>query len=156
MPSNDKKSHYGYVGIYNMHSVCYMIAMLQQFYMCPAFRYGILCANDYKSENLVEKDDKKIDDNLFHQFQRMFAYLDLSERKDFNPSQFCFSFKDWDGNPVNVAIQQDSHEFLNRIFDKLEQGGSWIFFSWIFFFKKSFKNICFLLKFLMKNLKNPN
>ena len=87
----------------------------------PAFRYAILCADDYQKENLVRTNDKPIDDNLFHKLQRMFAYLDLSERKDYNPAQFCYSFKDWDGNPVNVAIQQDSHEFLTKIFDKLEQ-----------------------------------
>jgi hypothetical protein len=44
----------------------------------------------------------------------------LSERKDFNPTRFCFSYKDWDGNPVNVGIQQDSSEFVARFFDKLE------------------------------------
>lgn len=74
MPSNDRKSSYGYCGIYNLHSVCYMNAMLQQFYMTPAFRYAMLNANDYQEDNIIEVNNKQIDDNLFHQIQRMFAY----------------------------------------------------------------------------------
>jgi len=49
----------------------------------------------------------------------MFAYLDLSERRDYNPTYFCRSF-DWEGEPVNVTIQQDSSDFLAKIFDKIE------------------------------------
>jgi hypothetical protein len=51
MPSNDRKSCHGFLGIYNLHSVCYMIAMLQQLYMTPAFRYSILFATDDEDEN---------------------------------------------------------------------------------------------------------
>ena len=36
--------------------------------------------------------------------------------------EFCFSFKDYTGEPVNVKIQQDTQEFLNMLFDKLENG----------------------------------
>lgn len=50
----------------------------------------------------------------------MFAFLDSSERKDYVPKKFCYSFKDWDLKPVDVTVQQDTQEFLNRIFDKLE------------------------------------
>lgn len=52
----------------------------------------------------------------------MFAFLELTNRKDYNPYQFCHSFKDYTGAPTNPAIQQDSQEFLNQIFDKLEKG----------------------------------
>ena len=58
----------------------------------------------------------------FHQLQKMFGFLELSDRQDYNPHEFCFSFKDFQGNPVNVSIQQDAQEFLNMIFDKLENG----------------------------------
>lgn len=88
--------------------------------MTPAFRYGILAADDYIEQNMVDNDGRKVDDNVFHQLQRMFAYLEGSDRRDYNPKDFCFSFKDWGGNPVNVSIQQDTSEFLNMIFDKLE------------------------------------
>lgn len=52
----------------------------------------------------------------------MFGFLELTDRSDYNPHEFCFSFKDGGGNPVNVSVQQDTQEFLNMIFDKLERG----------------------------------
>ncbi len=64
--------------------------------------------------------NRKVDDNVFHQLQKMFGYLEHSDRQDYNPEDFCFSFKDMDGNPVRVGEQQDSHEFLNSFFDKIE------------------------------------
>lgn len=52
----------------------------------------------------------------------MFANLELTERQEYDPNEFCFTFKDFDGNPVNVSIQQDAQEFLNMLFDRLEKG----------------------------------
>ncbi|EGR29725.1 ubiquitin carboxyl-terminal hydrolase family protein, putative, partial [Ichthyophthirius multifiliis] len=118
------RSECGYVGIYNLGCICYMNAMLQQFYMVPTFRYGILMANDGKEQNIVQTEYNKkqiqCDDNVFHQLQQMFAFLELSDRIDYNPLEFCFSFKDYSGEPVNTIIQQDAQEFLNMIFDKVE------------------------------------
>lgn len=65
-------------------------------------------------------DGKKIDDNVLHQLKYMFAALELSDRSFYDPSDFCFSFKDFEGKPINVRIQQDSQEFLNMLFDRLE------------------------------------
>ena len=123
-PSGDSKSFWGYVGIKNLGCICYMNSMLQQFYMTPAFRYTIMMADDKKELNLVPKDNGKymVDDNVLHQLQKMFGFLELSDRQDYNPHEFCFSFKDFQGNPVNTSIQQDAQEFLNMIFDKLETG----------------------------------
>lgn len=117
----DRKSALGFLGIKNLGCVCYMIAMLQQFYCTPAFRHGILMATDNKQTELNEVKGKLIDDNLFHQIQKMFAYLDNSERRDFNPTDFCLSYKDYTGQPVNVMVQQDADEFLKVIFDRLEE-----------------------------------
>ena len=52
--------------------------------------------------------------------QNLIAHLELSERNDFNPMQFCFSFKEFDGSPTNTAEQKDAQEFLNVIFDRIE------------------------------------
>lgn len=116
----NRKNNLGFLGIKNLGCVCYMIAMLQQFYCTPAFRHGILMAADNKPQNIVDVKGTKIDDNLFHQIQKMFSYLDYSERRDFNPLEFCYSYKDFTGQPVNVMVQQDADEFLKVIFDKLE------------------------------------
>ena len=48
------------------------------------------------------------------------AHLDLSPRHDYNPLEFCFAFKDLDGNPTNTAEQKDAQEFLNLSFDRIE------------------------------------
>ena len=50
----------------------------------------------------------------------MYSYLTLSEKEDYNPKNFCKAFKDFDGNPINILVQQDSQEFFNNFFDKME------------------------------------
>lgn len=107
-----------HVGIRNLGCICYMNSMLQQFFMVPSFRYGLLQVDDFKIPEC--NNSMKIDDNVLHQVQRMFSYLELSEREDYNPQGFCFSFKDLDGMPVNTSYQQDSQEFLNRFLEKIE------------------------------------
>jgi ubiquitin carboxyl-terminal hydrolase 34 len=84
-----------------------MIAMLQQFFLTPTFRYAILMAEDGQEPNMQPrpKDGVLADDNVFHQFQRMFASLELSDRVDYNPTDFCFAFKDFTGTPVDVTVQ---------------------------------------------------
>ncbi len=61
-----------------------------------------------------------VDDNMLHQMQKLFAHLELSERQDYNPMEFCFSFKEMDGNPTNLGEQKDAQEFLNLSFDRIE------------------------------------
>lgn len=107
-----------HVGLRNLGCICYMNSMLQQFFMVPSFRYSLLQADDQKP--VLKAGPNNVDDNILHQVQRMFTYLDMSKREDYNPQGFCYAFKDWDGNPTNTSIQQDSQEFLNRFFDKIE------------------------------------
>lgn len=109
-----------FVGLRNLGCICYMNSMMQQFYMVPAFRYQMLTADDGLPEDMKEYKGKDIDDNLLHQMQKLMTHLELSERQDYNPFEFCFSFKDFDGQPTNTAIQQDAQEFLNVIFDRIE------------------------------------
>lgn len=40
------------------------------------------------------EDGTEIDDNVFHQLQRMFAFLDESSRAEFFPREFLASYKD--------------------------------------------------------------
>jgi len=118
IPSSESRSKLGYAGLENLGCICYMLAMIQQFYMIPTFRYKLLAADD-KREPIIDN-AKKVDDNILHQLQRIFAYLELTERQDYKPDKFCFAFKDLEGMPTNISIQQDAQEFLNLIFDRLE------------------------------------
>jgi ubiquitin carboxyl-terminal hydrolase 9/24 len=36
---------------------------------------------------------------------KFMGFLELSERQDYNPREFCFSFKDFANQPTNVRIQ---------------------------------------------------
>ena len=50
----------------------------------------------------------------------MFAGLLLSQKMYVNPKTYCFAFKDWEGQPVNVYEQMDVEEYLNMFLDRLE------------------------------------
>ena len=71
--------------------------------MIPAFRYNLLCVEDGKDPEVVEYKGRNVDDNMFHQMQRLFTNLELSARMDYNPFGFCFAFKEFDGSPTNTA-----------------------------------------------------
>lgn len=115
---NNSGRNEGHVGLYNPSCICYMNSMLQQFFMVPTYRYSVLQSSDAEEPNT--NNAMNIDDNAFHQLQRMFSYLELSDREDYVPNGFCYAFKDWEGNPTNMSIQQDAQEFLARFFDKIE------------------------------------
>jgi len=120
-----KRKELGYVGLKNLGCICYMNSTMQQFFMIPTLRYTVLKLNDNKKPNfkLNNRELKKelIDDNMFHQLQKLFSYLLLSERIDYNPYGFTYSFKDFDGNPTKLFEQKDTQEFLAIFLDRLEQ-----------------------------------
>jgi len=118
IPSNHERSSLGYTGLKNLGCICYINSMLQQFFLIAPFRNAIVSVRDNKEPNYAENG---VDDNLIHQFQRTFVYLMHSKRRDYNPAAFCYSFKEFDGKPTNTAIQHDAHEFLNILFERLEQ-----------------------------------
>jgi ubiquitin C-terminal hydrolase len=51
----------------------------------------------------------------------MLGFLELTDRQSFDPLGFFYAFKGYDGKPTNMGIQEDSQEFVNRFFDKLEE-----------------------------------
>ena len=99
-----------------------MNSILQQMYMVPSFRYAIMSADDKKGKNYQISFfyNNTFDDNLLHQLQKMYTFLTYSEKQAYNPKDFCSSFKDFDGAPINPLLQQDSEEFYNNFCDKIE------------------------------------
>merc|ERR1719424_2658319 len=90
-----------------------MNSTLQQLFMLPAIRHGILGLPP------LEAGEDEAESMMF-QLQRMFANLQESEKQCYNPQGFCAAFKDWEGQPVDVIVQQDIHEFLTNFFQQLE------------------------------------
>ena len=118
-PRTELKNKTNYLGLRNLSSLCYMNSVLQQLYMIPIFKKTILDlkinTNEYK---LHEKED--VDDLLF-QLVKMFYYLSYSDKSYYDPKNFVFSFKDYDGNPTNPNVQCDAQEFLTRFIEKVEE-----------------------------------
>ena len=85
-----------------------MISMIQQFFLIPPFRNGILLAKDGLSHTHSIYNDREYDDNVLHQFQNIYTKLLKTARKDVHITDFCLSFKDWEGQPVDVTVQQDA------------------------------------------------
>ena len=124
--NNNKKKKspkaFGHTGLKNIGCICYLNSILQQMYMIPSFRYAIMSVDDKKNKNLQTSFffNNIFDDNLLHQLQKMYTYLTYSEKRAYNPKDFCASFKDFDGAPINPLLQQDSQEFFNNFCDKIE------------------------------------
>ena len=115
-PYEASKNMNKYIGLRNLSSICYMNSVLQQFFMIPLFRYGILSIPI--PQELQE--DKEDNDDLLFQLIRMFYYLNYSDKGEYNPKNFVYSFKDFDGNPTRIDIQCDAQEFLSRFIEKVE------------------------------------
>ena len=47
--------------------------------------------------------------------QSAFANMALTQQQAFKPAGFWHAFKDYDGEPINVAEHQDAQEFLTRL-----------------------------------------
>ncbi len=114
VPLTSERSKTGYVGLKNLGCTCYMNSLLQQFFMLSEFRDTILQTEDVNSDKVAKYD------NLLHQLKLVFGGLKLSQRQYYDPRLFCYSFKDYEGNPINVLEQMDVDEFFNNIMDKLE------------------------------------
>jgi hypothetical protein len=93
-----------------------MNSLLQQFYMVPSLRHGLLSVSDVTAKQT----DEEKSDSLLYQIQAMFGALAQSEKQAYNPKPFCHAYKDWDNRPVNVLVQQDVDEFFQIFKEKLE------------------------------------
>ncbi|KAJ3444426.1 ubiquitin carboxyl-terminal hydrolase [Anaeramoeba flamelloides] len=107
-PQDNIRSKLNYPGLRNLGSTCYMNSLLQQMFMIPEFRVGIL---------KTKINEKK--ENLFYQLQQLLVNYLFSKKKFVNTEHFVENIKDFEGNKLNPRIQQDVDEFFNGLFDKL-------------------------------------
>ena len=108
------RSSTGYVGLRNLGCICYMNATMQQFFMNPDFRRGVLAW----AEPGTTKDE--VENSLMFQMQKQFAFLQESDKQYYNPRGLVYSIKDWDGNPTDTMEQKDVPEFLTKLFADME------------------------------------
>lgn len=90
----NQRSSTGYSGLKNLGNICYMNSMIQQLYFNSTFRHLLMRIDDRKEPQLVpDSKGNLVDDNLLHQIQRIFGYLEKTTRLDFVPSAFCVAYK---------------------------------------------------------------
>jgi ubiquitin C-terminal hydrolase len=98
--------------------------------MIPQFRYSILSADDGEEADVSEvpewflkktSSEKCLDNNLLHQLQHLYGFLELTDKQAYRPAGFCFAYKDYSGEPVNTSIQQDAQEFINFFLERLDK-----------------------------------
>lgn len=101
----------GYVGLKNVGCLCYMNALLQQFFMIPKFRKDVL---QIRFPSIDPSTD------FITQLQSLFAYLQESEAQDYDTTIFLKAMRDIEGNCINPMLQQDAGEFLTNFFQHCE------------------------------------
>lgn len=102
-----------------------MNSFMQQLFMIPYFRHAITatedpCFSPPPEDPCFSPPPEDVEDNLLFQIQKMFLNLQHSEKKFYNPKDFCHAIKDYEGNATNVAEQMDIDEFSGILFDRLE------------------------------------
>lgn len=94
-----------HVGLTNYGSTCYLNSMLQVLNSLDIFRNAIMLSDMGEDET-----------PLIRELKALFSFLFFSERIDYGPKSLLSSFVP----PINVGIQQDTTEFLNFLFDQVE------------------------------------
>lgn len=121
VPLGNEKAPCGYVGLRNLAATCYMNSLMQQFYMVPQFRSRIFSLAPYV-ENAAGDNSGSLADSkaVLHQLQNLFAHLQESQLKYYDPTSFTKVYKGPDGRVMNPVVQMDAEEFFAGLLDKIE------------------------------------
>ncbi|XP_077867965.1 ubiquitin carboxyl-terminal hydrolase 34-like [Saccoglossus kowalevskii] len=111
-PHDDGRASCGFVGLTNLGATCYMASCVQQLFMMSEARDSVLSAK------ISGQDVKHV--GILRELQKMFAYLQESEHKAYNPRSFCKVYV-MDKQPLNTGEQKDMTEFFTDLISKMEE-----------------------------------
>lgn len=70
-----------------------MNSVLQVFFMIPAFRNLVLGQPRKDDCKTIVHNERTVTDNFLYQLQRMYTNLLLSNRRSYDPTDFCLTIK---------------------------------------------------------------
>lgn len=112
-PRDDVRSVCGYLGLVNLGATCYMATSLQHLFMIKEARYLIL-------NSRLDQEAPAQHDKVLCELKKIFAFLQESERKAYNPKDLCKVYI-MDQQEVNTGEQKDMQEFFTDLISKLEE-----------------------------------
>ena len=109
---NLRKNNF-FVGMKNLRNTCYLNSIIQQLFFTTNFRKQILKTKIQKKDHMSNL--------IFIELRHLFAQLKGSIYQTIVPIEFCRNFRAFDGNPINMNMQQDANEFFNLLLDQVDQ-----------------------------------
>ena len=116
--STTPMGEYHFAGLINMGCTCYYNAIIQILFMIPSFRQGIMAIPSTIDEGSLNINETNT--SVVHQLQLQFGMLSATQHHSCDSTSFFQSFKDWQGQLMNVLQQQDASEFVNNLFQQID------------------------------------
>ena len=110
----DSHVSFGYRGIHNLGTTCYMNAVMQQLFHVASFSSTLMNAV------WIGSDASSPDAQLFFSLQAFFREVGRHTSVPFNPTDWISHFTKPDGEPLRLGVQEDAHEYLNMLLNKCD------------------------------------
>ena len=77
--------------------------------MIEQFRHMVLSKPVLHNLQPVEVNGRLVVDDFMFQLQKLYHQLEYGKKKYIIPRDFCFAYKNFEGQPINTSIQEDAH-----------------------------------------------